>query len=393
MKPIRMRNKYTLFIICLLVSLLLAACSNEDDIVQPVSPVSALSDSVRLDFNATIGQGDGSTSRAINLGKTFDYGREIAIWCTINGQEGYKPYNRLKTNLRAEWRKAGNDSLDFDHWLYSHDQNSTISFTSLFIVPNRIITYNESTGTNDTTTYKMDVYAYAPFQSGVTDLTAIPFTIGGSYDAQSDYMYATQNNQTDKNKAIDVTGADQTLELTFAHALAALKIEIANKNTDADNSSQSEITSITIKKSKSSQTALMSSGTFNAIDGSISTEGGTSADSVVFTNVGTLIDTGSKGEAYVMLPPTEYKADGDYIVSFTIDDHPMTLRKDDGVQHVYEYAIPKELFKYKDEDKYGLRAGYKYTFSFTFDNYIHFTQAYADDKWTDDNNTIETGQF
>lgn len=379
------------YIIILLAAVLMTACSTDD--ISPVKPPHNLrGDSTLLDINASIMQESGT--RAINTGTKFKYHDKIGIWCTVAGNMA--PYNQRKNNIQAEWRQYwGNERQKFlgltsDYWRYSYE-GSNATFVSLFIAPN---TYIDDNG--GVVTRNMDVYAYAPYSSGVSDLTAIPFSIATNTpdSSQVDYMYAVENLSSEaSNKNIDVSdGGDKNITFSFAHAMTGIKVIITNKNTDNDNTSKSQLDVITIKKSANGTTPLYTSGTLNALTGEM--KGSKESDSINLTNIEKWMspDNDNKAEATILLVPTDYKADGDYLLSLVIDGQRMTTRHNEtGEETAYEYALPRELFKYTDSGgtvHYGLRAGYTYTLEFTYDNYIHISNIYVDDTWKDDKNTI-----
>lgn len=386
----------------LALCLLMAACSNDDGL--SISPSMDHGDSTLININAIVGGG----TRSVNMGDTIRAGESIGLWFTLSGSTT-DAYNPKKNNVRAVWTVPTETSnktygLKDCYWLYNYQDESAVTFTSMFIAPNKT---TDSDGKE--TVNKMDVYAYAPYRSGLSSLSAIPFTISYnknnkgymvpvSLNSQTDYMY---NSAT--NKDIEIDGGNKNVKLEFKHVLACIKVVVTNKNytegaTDTDNedksSSVSKITSMALYRntSNTSPANLYTSGTYSAIDGSVSIDESSTTNNVdtLLWNTSTEISYGTPAEIDILLAPTTYNADYDYILLFTIDNMGMTVHDGkstgndaDGNRIAYKYEIPMSVFTDTDSK---LKSGYIYTLNFTYDNYIHFTGATVDTKWTENRN-------
>lgn len=227
-----------------------------------------------------------------------------------------------------------------------------------------------------------DFYAYAPWISGVTNPTSIPFNLSqNDYRYLPDLMYASENNTTtNKNKTPE--GSDIPVYFHFVHKLVWLQVKFYLNNDDGDGSlgpsstndsyNKSTINSIVLRKKSAGTTALYGSGVFNAITGTFGTT--IAADSIKVSYGYTF---GTKGNNYnLLLYPTTYLADGDYELVFTID----------GKQLETTYPIQLTDVTHTDSSV-GFSEGYRYTFTFTYDNYHHIrllnTQIDDDSDWQD----------
>lgn len=239
-------------------------------------------------------------------------------------------------------------------WMFSYDiEGDKTEFPVLFLVGKKDDADNSVCA---------DIFAYAPYNKDVTTPEYIEFAIS----TQSDVMYAIQNSDPDVNKNINPLGeaSEVDVPLTFAHALTLLEFNVELKN-DKYNHPEGNgnvkgyiIEKIKVTKNAAADVPLYSGGTLNAINGEL-----TPKDDVESMTVKCKYDVkNNKIKTYLLLVPTE-PDDDEYIFSFYLND--VLLNS------VFE--LKKEHLRHGDSDVYGFKPGYKYTFNFVIDNYIHFT--------------------
>lgn len=209
-----------------------------------------------------------------------------------------------------------------------------------------------------------DMFAYAPYLSGVNNPEAIPFDI----NQQVDLMYCIENRDPVTNKKINPKTSPNpyTALFSFKHVFALLEFKFTLINPSGVSATLSSI-SVT----KGNETAVLyKNGSLNAITGKLvnMSEGNISAS--LNTNIAS---NSTGGTAYLMMVPTDDYHDDDYIFTFTINGIQLSDSK---------FHLKKAQLKHGDADEYGFKAGYKYTFNFKIDNYIHF-QNIEIGQWTE----------
>ena len=295
-----------------------------------------------------------SGTRAAYSGTTFTKDKTLGLSICVH-EEGmpavFEPFLTGYGNIKATSTDDTGDSWTF----YSNAIG--VSLSELYL-----------TSRQDRT--RADIYAYAPYMDGVSDITAIPV----DFSQNQDVMYAVQNGVSNRDIDPEVN-AEIPVPLTFRHLLCRLrfgfKLEYAGSNHLMDY--------ITIKKTGAGTTPLYSQGTFNALTGSISAG---QADSVRVKFKGTNTSdhehyglfSNAGGYTYFdfLLYPTDFAADGDLTVIFTIDDFR------------HEYVIRREDIKHSDGVTYGFQPGCSYDFQFQLDNYVHLKGITIQSSWTPD---------
>lgn len=254
-------------------------------------------------------------------------------------------------------------------------------------------------GTDDdydnVTDYNADIFAYAPYVQNMPNPEAIPFSITSA----TDVMYAAQNNDPSANKNIDPatagSGTPRKLEvpLTFSHALALLEFDFRLKNPNTNhsiaidpdtgdeidmptNASKSyTLDYIMIERTDGAHHPLYVSGKMNAMTGGTLSELATASAITVSggnlnsNNTGgsvTVYSASNPARAYFLQVPSqdgdEPYADEDYLISF----------KFAGQNFPVTFPLLREHIMHSDGTTCGFKAGYKYTFNFLIDNYVHF---------------------
>jgi len=315
----------------------------------------------------------GETKGIVN-GANFPSGTTMGLFiCKHEAGEPkeFVAYSAKYNNIRAYQTSSTTAS---PVWSYTYNGTGT-SFSTLFLLM-------PQTGEK-----AADFYAYAPFISGVTKPTSIPFNLQQRYDNLPDLMYAVEN-ATDTNRNITPDGKPISISYHFVHKLAWIRCQFYLKNDDqsgtlgpgSSSSSQNYCTvnSIKIRRKSGAATPLYESGEFNGIKGNFEDESGAStlvaADSLQVTHGYTF---GTKGNTYDLLIVPKPYTDGDYELVFKID----------GKELETTYPIKVGDVTHSDGTTVGFKEGYRYTFKFTYDNYQHIslsgTQIDSDANWTE----------
>ena len=292
-----------------------------------------------------------------------------------DGSNPYHAYAPLFNNIRAVKNNGA--------WNYNYtDPENNSAFPRLYIFPPD----DDNDGVTDKTA---DIFAYAPYQqSGTPEAVTFSITQG------TDVMYAAENGVDNLViDAADPTNArivDGHLEvpLTFKHALALLEFDISLKNGEinhpgGDGSTGRTANGYTLESiridRKEGGHPLYVSGSMNAMKGgelTSLTEAGTvtvsgatlgrhytAPDSRI--NISAVNTETNPAKAYILQVPSqagETYADGDYTFTFRFS----------GQTFPSTFTLLREHIRHADGTTYGFQPGYRYTFKFTIDNYIHF---------------------
>lgn len=221
-----------------------------------------------------------------------------------------------------------------------------------------------------------DIFAYAPYKTNITSPEAIPY----QFSLQDDLMYAAQN-MTEDYKGIDPKTATRNpypVNLLFKHALALLEFNFRLKNTVTGFSSAT-LSKISVTAGKENPTEkLYVEGTFNSVDGTIT--GTVTGDlSMDITNA-QLTAANPSVKVYMLMMPTSSYQDDDFKFTFHFDNVEITTSP---------FLLKREQLKYGD-GTYGLTAGYKYSFNFVIDNYLHFSGVQTGEWSTESDPLINT---
>lgn len=280
-----------------------------------------------------------------------------------NGSNPYTEYALRYNNIRAS--RSGNT------WYYNYFGYT--GFPTLYITP-------KDENRDDVTDVSADIFAYAPYQDSATP-ESVPFSIAGG----TDVMFAAENGVD--NLDIDPADLDanprytqngplgRTLEvpLTFHHALALLEFDFWMKNRsfnhpdEGGNALGYTLNSIKIIRRDGGH-PLYTSGSMNAMTGG-TLSGLTAADEL---SVGSGMGVGAgntstaPARSYVLQVPSQEGdaaySDGDYTFEFHFS----------GQTYPVTFTLLREHIRHADGTTYGFQPGYRYTFKFEIDNYVHF---------------------
>lgn len=314
-----------------------------------------------LELDASVRQ----ETRAAITGTDFPKDATIGLFVCRTGN--YEPHTKGMDNVRATRTESG--------WNYSLSTNLDIS-TDVLAITSRA-------------ECNADVYAYAPWIEGVTNLEAIP------YDAasQGDLMYAEENASGDANRNIspDPQTGDPAVDdsypvhLRFRHALSLVRVGVRLANAGYRNPYLSYLT--LRRTSGSVATRLYSGVTFNAISGTFTGGTYTETDEVTATvsapanNRYTYItSTTSYLYTNLLVIPSAVNASGELELLLGIDGCPL---KD-------TYKIRLEDLDDLDGGGKGFRSGRSYTFLFTIDNYLRLVpDNLIISEWPDEEESLE----
>lgn len=242
-----------------------SSCSEDNNIVSPVVEEPAAEQLLSVTTNIEV------ASRSV-LGKpinSFVSGDEIGLYVS-NGSGVNTPYNGV----------AGN-------------KNVKSTFTSVW--------------TQATPVYLSSVmatiYAYYPWNTTATDGTAIAI----DHTSQTDFMYGTP--------VTNINNRQPKAAIAMNHALSLVQFDFKKENYTGIGS----LTAIKIEN-KAGGSSLISQGTLNILDGTI-TKGSSKEAVTKATNLPQTIGTWAEATYPKMLviPTSALAAAGDIVISFTVD--------------------------------------------------------------------------
>ena len=284
------------------------------------------------------------------------------------------PYNEYAVRYNNIHAQGGNNSWRYNYFNYSE-------FDTLYLIP------KDDNPRDGNTDIGCDIFAYAPYQYSVTSMEAIPFSIIN----QTDVMYAAENGVSNLDidpAAYQVAPYNGRLPvpLTFKHALSLLEFDFELKNdtynhpfvsfTDVEHHNDRTVAhlmqSITVEKTRNAA-HIYSEGKMNALNGSLYDL--TEVSSLTAFSLGLnrsnnpVVQPYEIARAYMVWVPTQPGddyVDGDYVFTFRFSGQDLPIT----------FTLLREHLLHHDAgtppSTYGFLPGYKYTFHFTIDNYVHF---------------------
>lgn len=375
-KPFSQHMKH-IYILLSVALLALVSCSQEsvpsgsrDGLELSIAPAVSQSAETR---SPVFGTYDSATGKYyLPNGTTFGlYICDHHTGSYTDGSNPYHAYAPLFNNIRAV---KNNGAWNYN---YTDPENNSV-FPRLYIFPPD----DDNNGVTDKTA---DIFAYAPYQeAGTPEAVWFSTTVGldGRYNGGIDVMYAAENGVDNLNiDAADHTNpriVDGHLEvpLTFKHALALFEFDISLKNGEFNHpggdgstgrtANGYSLQSIRLDRKEGGH-PLYVSGSMNAMKGGELT-GLTDAETVTFSpnlGVGAGNTLTNPAKAYILQVPSqagETYADGDYTFTFQFS----------GQTFPSTFTLLREHIRHADGTTYGFQPGYRYTFKFVIDNYVHF---------------------
>lgn len=287
-----------------------------------------------------------------------------------DGSNPYREYAPFYNNIRAYRDEYG-------VWRYNYsDPDNSSTFPTLFLYPPD----DDNDGVTDKTA---DIFAYVPYQQAGT-----PEAVAFSVTSAIDVMYAAENGVS--NLDIDaanlsdprITDKHLDVPLTFKHALTLLEFDIVLKNNEynhpgGDGSTDRTTNYYTLESiridRKEGGHPLYVSGSMNPMKdgeltglaeaGSVTVSGATLGRH--FTANPLTIKPKATTKAYILQVPTQAGdnySDGDYTFTFRFS----------GQTFPSTFTLLREHIRHADGTTYGFQPGYRYTFRFVIDNYVHF---------------------
>lgn len=287
-----------------------------------------------------------------------------------DGSNPYTEYALRYNNIQAA--RADNGVWNYSYYGYT-------GFPTLYILP-------KDENHDGRTDVSADIFAYAPYQEAGT-----PESVSFSVTSATDVMYAAENGVDNLNiDPADIDPSDprytatpeRTLQvpLHFTHALALLEFDFWVKNRyynhpdESGNALGYTLNSIKVTRREGGH-PLYTSGKMNAMRSGLLydlTEAGSVTVSNLAPHNGGAITVGAgnysaatAARAYLLQVPSQTGdtayADGDYTFEFYFS----------GQTFPVTFTLLREHIKHAD-DTYGFQPGYRYTFKFEIDNYVHF---------------------
>ncbi|MGN0191337.1 MAG: fimbrillin family protein [Candidatus Cryptobacteroides sp.] len=305
------------------------------------------------------GDPDGDGCYAMPDGSTY------GLFICKHSESTPNPYSAHSTNYNnIQVSKTGASSWNFTYGSRTDE--------SMYI-----LRQSETDAEGNEQTVKADIFAYAPYDKTVTSPEMIPY----QFSLQSDLMYAAQN-MTGDYKGIDPETAAPNpypVNLVFRHALALLEFNFRLKNNVAGFAGAS-LSKITVTAgNETPKENLYTDGTFNSVDGTV-TGSVTGELSIDIINA-QLSSANPSVKAYMLMMPTSDYEDDDFKFTFHFDNVEITTSP---------FLLKREHLEHSDGTTYGLQAGYKYSFNFVLDNYLHFSGVQTGEWTTEDEPLINT---
>jgi len=252
-------------------------------------------------------------------------------------------------------------------WWYSYEASSSLRFSPLYFV-------------TDNTSRHMDIYAYAPWESGVVINNAIKYDlVSVSEKNLPDLLYATYDDADGNPTNINISIVDQStipVSIQFHHAFAliAIHFKLATvQDIGFDGIDTIRLSQIDLVKASSSVTPLYSEGKMDILTGNL-TNSGFSRDKQSVTYSTDLSSSEDWSTSYMLVYPTEYLQSGDFSfkIMFNGNDIHQTI--------IQDYSIQRSDLLHID-GTYGFQKGYCYHFYFIIDNYIHLQDVVINTAW------------
>lgn len=366
------------FALALLVS---AACQKEDSRADSAVARTELDIRLSVDGGASVSE---EQTKSVVTGSTLnESGRTYGIIACEHEDTptDYKIYDADNANLYGNIQAWYGYYSTGTGWWYSYESSASSRFKPLFFV------------TNDVSKH-MDIYAYAPWKSGMTIETGYQYNLASVAEGDlPDLMYATyedgEGNPTNTDIVID-NGPAVPVNIRFHHALSriAFHFKLATaQNTGLDGQHAIRLWQINLQKADVSATPLYPSGTMDLLTGDTTPMGLSQRVQTVtyatsqYTSDGIYTYDIYQDNAWktfnMLVTPVIYQQDGDFTFRFYFNgNNPVSQR------FVFDYAIRMGDLLHPDGTTYGFQPGYCYHFYFIIDNYIHLQNVVVNTDWT-----------
>lgn len=208
----------------------------------------------------------------------------------------------------------------------------------------------------------VDIYAYYPHTASASDPTAVPFTTD-----DTDWMWSKPIKLTDS----DLSESSVEVPLQFEHVMTALRVRIKCKY-----NGNVQLTSMTLADTES---RLYKAGSMNIVENKLNLSDADRTGELRLTYADKTV-TSSFKDFYILMPPVENYADGQFELSFVFNN----------IAAQTTFRIPNTMTKKdpNDPDAPGetvtitaFETGKRYTYNLTLDNTMTFEPIGIDDEW------------
>ena len=356
-------------------------CQKDDSPVESAAVARAELD-VQLSVDGGMSVSEEQT-KSVVTGNTLDQsGRTYGIIACEHEDTptDYKIYDADNANLYGNIQAwYGNFNSKGTGWWYSYESSASSRFNPLYFMAEDVSRH-------------MDIYAYAPWKSGVTIQSGYQYNLTSLAEGDlPDLMYATYEGEGGTPTNRDITLVDKAtipLKINFHHALSriAFHFKLANaQNTGLDGQHAMRLWQINLQRSAASTTPLYTRGTMDLLTGNVTYAGLSQLEQIVTyaTENGNSSSALGTYDIYqdnawktfnMLVPPTEYLQDGDFSFRFYFNSSSF------GQYFIQEYAIQRSYLRHSD-GIYGFQPGYCYHFYFIIDNYIHLQNVLINTDW------------
>lgn len=330
------RLRYILYQLLFLLMIIITGCDSNNESEIP-SDMVTLSFYPSINTDATLSRG----SPAILTGDKFESVNDISkfkfgMWLCQSGS--LEPYSLGMDNMEAIYdaQKSAMDSWEYFYGGTTHKKLSAKPHSDI------------------------DIYAYYPYNSEVTDPTKVPFSV-----PDNDLLWAPPVKIH--------TGEANTTEiinLEYQHMLACIELKINVLH----NSSENYLQEIRISESNPEESLLYENGELNIIDGTIELTQSSAVPYIEINKINTLIPNNSTItiSAYIPIIPIE---------GYTNQRFTLSLGFSAGKYKPTTEVRSTQLPTIGDVDVMDFKQGYKYIYDLYIDNEMTIKALTIDSNW------------
>lgn len=260
----------------------------------------------------------------------------LGIWIVRGGtfQEQMTPFRNMKSELNV----GADDEIHWNYYIY----DGTQQYDVIYVLKGKAA----------------DVYAYHPWRSSVSDITAVPFVSG-----QDDWMWAEPLHLSSAD-----TDTDDPISrpLRFHHAMTCIEVNIR-----CVYQGNVYLTSMTLTD-KCDSPRLSSGGTMNAATGELSCNPPVSS---IRISPNTFVSHQSAGTTFYIMMPSVGSEDN----PLDLGNKPMELSfVFNGVDAETKFTLPNVM---GGEELVSFKRGYKYKYKLVLDNKMDFQPIGVEKNW------------
>ena len=380
-RGIRTYRTYGTYVLTFLALALtaLSGCQREDCRTESNAARAELDIRLSVDGGASVSE---EQTKSVVTGTTLnESGRTYGIFACVHEDtpSEYRTYDYDNANLYGNiqaWYGYFNSKTD---WWYSYESSAGSRFKPLYFMAEDVSRH-------------MDIYAYAPWKSGVTMQSGYQYNLTSLAEGDlPDLMYATYEGDGGTSTNRDITLVDKAtipVKINFHHALSRIvfHFKLANaQNTGLDGDHALRLWQIRLQRSAASSTPLYTRGTMDLLTGNVTYTGFSQTEQTVnYATSQYSTDGISTYDIYqdnawktfnMLVHPTEYLQDGNFSFRFCFNGNgPAQILN-------YQYEIKRSDLLHDDGTTCGFQPGYCYHFYFIIDNYIHLRNVVISTDW------------